>query len=509
MPARASCHVRKRRELRRCVITLCRMLPDHETCFRALSARDARFDGLFFVGVATTGIYCRPVCPARTPGRSRCRFFSCAAAAEHHGFRPCLRCRPELAPGLAPIDTGRSIARSAARRIESGALSQGGTVDQLAEELGMSARQLRRVMATELGATPIQLAQTHRLLLAKQLLTETDLPMIDVAHASGFESVRRFNVLFRERYGLTPSGMRRTTPETRDGSSIELSIAYRPPYAWKEFLGFLQPRLISGVEAIVDDSYLRSIRLDEHSGWFRVRHDDSRQRLRVEISVELLPVLSPLLTRVRHLFDIDARPHMISTHLQQDALLAPLVRQHPGLRVPGTVDEVELCVRAILGQQVSVKSASTLAGRLAAKLGQPISTPWPQINRLTPFAERLARMRSTTLTRLGILKSRADTIRRLARAIHDESLCLSDSHPAETLEQLLELPGIGPWTAQYVAMRALPWPDAFPDCDLVLRQAAGSVSARQLRQMAETWRPWRAYAAMHLWQSRTTSSTSN
>lgn len=482
------------------------MLPDHEICYRALAARDARFDGVFFVGVTTTGIYCRPVCPARTPGRQRCRFFSCAAAAEHHGFRPCLRCRPERAPGLAPMDAGRNTARFAARRIESGALNHGGTVDQLAEEFGLSGRQLRRVMTAELGVTPVQLAQTSRLLLAKQLLSETELSMTDVAHTSGFESVRRFNVLFRQRYGLTPSEMRRSSASRQDSTSIQLSIAYRPPYAWQELLSFLRPRLTRGVEQIVDDTYIRSIGIDQHSGWFRVSHATSRRLLQVQVSVDLLPVLSRLLARIRNLFDISARPDIIAAHLRQDSLLAPLVRQFPGLRVPGTVDHVELAVRAVLGQQVSVKSATTLASRLADRLGSRITTPWPDINRLTPTTQRLARTRLDTYNRLGILRSRATTIRQLARAVEDDSLSLTDSSAEESLEQLLTLPGIGPWTAQYIAMRALPWPDGFPDSDLILRRAAGDVSARQLHQRADSWRPWRSYAAMHLWQSQTSCS---
>lgn len=485
------------------------MLPDDQTCFRALSARDARFDGLFFVAVSTTGIYCRPVCPARTPRKDRCTFFSYPAAAEHHGYRPCLRCRPELAPGHAPIDATRHIAQAAARRIEAGALNHEGTVDDLADEFGITARQLRRVVQSEFGVTPVELAQTRRLLLAKQLLAETSLSMIDVAHSSGFDSVRRFNVLFKKRYSLTPSKMRRASERCHDNGSISLSVGYRAPYAWQELLQFLRPRLTSGVEAIIDDTYVRSLRINDCQGWIHVSHPPDAGVLTLQVSVDLLPVLSPLLVRVRRLFDTDARPDAITSHLRHDTRLASSIRHHPGLRVPGAVDELELITRAILGQQVTVKSASTLAGRLAARLGEPIATPFAEITRLSPTPERLARARTTTLTNLGILPARAQTIQSVARDVVNQSLALTTDDFDSAVEQLKDYRGIGDWTAQYVTMRALPWPDAFPDGDLVLRQVTGDTTSAKLRQMAESWRPWRAYAAMHLWQSATDASNKN
>ena len=363
---------------------------DTETCYRALAARDARFDGLFFVGVTTTGIYCRPICSARTPGRDRCRFFASAAAAEHAGFRPCLRCRPELAPGHAPVDALGRTARLAAARIEAGALNDDGSLETLARELGLSSRQLRRAIRQEFGVSPVELAQTRRLLLAKQLLTETNLPMIEVALASGFASVRRFNALFRSHYSMTPSRIRRTAGVHSARDSLTLTLAYRPPLAWKPILQFLAGRATMGVESVLDDRYLRTVRMGETRGWVKVEPSARRNALSVEISTSLAAVLPTLLPRLRCLFDLDARPDVIAAHLSADPRLARAASQLPGLRVPGSVDGFEMAVRAILGQRISVPGATTLAGRLAAAFGEPIETPFPMLNRLSPRPERLA-----------------------------------------------------------------------------------------------------------------------
>jgi len=472
-----------------------------DACYRVLLSRDPRFDGVFFVGVTTTGIYCRPVCTARTPGRDRCRFFASAPQAEQAGFRPCLRCRPELAPGNSTVDALSRTARLAAARIETGALADGGSVERLARSLGVSSRQLRRAVQQELGVTPIQLAQTRRLLLAKQLLTESRLPIIQVAAASGFASVRRFNALFRTHYGLTPSRMRRGSARA-PGDRLRLLLAYRPPLAWRSMLRFLAARATSGVELVADNAYLRTLAIGKHRGWLRVEPVAGKNLLAVELSTSLVGALGGVLARIKDLFDLSARPDVIARALSADRNLAAAVKRTPGLRVPGTVDAVELAVRAILGQQISVAAATTLAGRLAAEFGETIETPYAGLNRLTPTAERLATTSTAAVASLGLRSGVAAAIHALAVAIAEGRIVLEPGADAEQVaEQLVELPGVGAWTAQYIAMRALRWPDALPASDLGLLRAAGVRSPVILTERAEAWRPWRAYAAMHLWES--------
>jgi AraC family transcriptional regulator of adaptative response / DNA-3-methyladenine glycosylase II len=483
---------------------------DDETCYRALAARDVRFDGLFFVAVTTTRIYCRPICPARTPGRDRCRFFAVAAQAEAAGFRPCLRCRPELAPGDAPVDAVGRTARRAAARIEAGALNDGGSLEKLARELGLSSRQLRRAVRQEYGVSPIELAQTRRLLLAKQLLTETRLPLIEVALASGFSSVRRFNALFQSHYRMTPSRLRKASGVSGSPESLTLTLTYRPPLAWGTILTFLAGRGSAGVECVTGDAYLRTVRLGEHRGWLKVQPVSGRHALRVELAASLAPALPLLLARLRGLFDLDARPATIAAHLAADAVLGRRLNGLAGLRVPGGVDGFELAVRAILGQRISVPAATTLAGRVAQAFGEPIVTPHPALSRLSPGAERLADAPAESLAALGVALPRARAIVELARAVADGRLDLSPgAEPERAIEGLKELPGVGDWTAQYVAMRALRWPDAFPAGDLGLLKATGHRSPRDLAAAAEAWRPWRAYAAMVLWNSPLPSSESS
>ena len=480
---------------------------DPDVCYRALTARDVRFDGLFFVGVTTTRIYCRPICPARTPGRGRCRFFPSAAAAERAGFRPCLRCRPELAAGNAPIDATGRMARVASLRIGAGVMNDIGGLETLAAEMGVSSRHLRRVLRQELGVSPIELAQSHRLLLAKQLLTETTLPIVDIAFASGFASVRRFNALFRSRYRLTPSDLRRTNGK-ESNESIRLTLSYRPPFAWDAMLRFLAPRAIASVEAAVGGAYLRSVRLDGHHGWVKVEPAEGRQALRIEMPTGLAGALPHLLARIRNLFDLDARPDIIVADLGRDVHLSHLVASNPGLRVPGAFDGFELAMRAIVGQQVSVRAATTLAARLVQAFGEPIETPFAAICRLTPSPARIADARLGELTVLGLTPPRAECLRGLARAVCGKSLSLDTGADVATgIERLMALPGIGPWTAHYIAMRAMRWPDAFPHGDLGLRKALGQKSPRETLRIAEAWRPWRAYGAMHLWNGPTNGQT--
>jgi AraC family transcriptional regulator, regulatory protein of adaptative response / DNA-3-methyladenine glycosylase II len=475
---------------------------NREICLRALKARDARFDGLFFVGVTSTGIYCRPVCTARPPKREHCIFFDNAALAEQAGFRPCLRCRPELAPGHAPIDAVRRTARVAAARIEAGDLNNGGSLERLARDLGLSSRQLRRAVRQEFGVSPVELAQTRRLLLAKQLLSETRLPIIRVAYASGFESVRRFNGLFQSHYRLTPSRMRRAAGSPTSAECLRLTLAYRPPFAWRSILRFLGARATAGVECVTEDAYIRTVAAGRHRGWLKVSPIAERNGLAVELATSLMPALPAILARVRHLFDLDARPDVIAQDLRGDRRLRAAIKRCPGLRVPGAFNGFELAVRAILGQRVSVKAATTLAGRVAAAFGEAAATPFPCLGRTAPTAARLAEATPTQLTRLGIAAPRANSIRRVARAVADGKLDLNPGPwPETTIKALSEYPGIGEWTAQYIGMRALRWPDAFPDGDLGLLKAFGSKSAREIRQASEAWRPWRAYAAMYLWET--------
>ena len=474
---------------------------DHEHFYEAIKARDTRFDGVFFVAVSTTGIYCRPVCTVRTPGRDRCTFYANAASAEAAGYRPCLRCRPELAPGSAPMDAVRRVSRLAVARIEEGFLCDA-DMEDLAAEFSLSSRQLRRVVEHEYGVTPVELAQTRRLLLAKQLLTDTRLKMADVAFASGFSSVRRFNHLFRTRYGLNPTAMRRgQTPQTADGA-ITLKVGYRPPLAWPALAGFLTSRGATCSERLDGVRYLRTVRLNGHVGWIAVEPAVQPNLLRVEVAPSLLPALTPLLARVRRLFDLDANPSVINAHLSLDRRLAKAIRATPGLRVPGAIDGFELALRAVLGQQITVKAATTIFGRFAQFFGDAVETPFDGLDRVAPSVDALADASLQQVIDRGVTSKRAETVRTLARAVADGRVRLEPSaKPDETAEALDELPGIGPWTIQYIAMRALGNPDAFPASDLGLMKALSLAHPKHLTAAAEPWRPWRSYAAIHLWHS--------
>ena len=501
------------------------MLLDRESCNRAVEAADARFDGVFFVGITTTTIYCRPICPARRTLRKNRRYFSSAAAAERAGFRPCLRCRPELAPGRARVDAVPRLAEAAAQRIAAGALNGNG-LDQLARDLGVSGRQVRRALQQELGVSPIELAQTHRLLLAKQLLTETRLPMTRVADASGFQSVRRFNALFRERYRLNPESLRRhsrpggrgrngattASPIANGGTTMAsaepnlcLTLAYRPPLAWRSLLTFLARRATPGVERISAGMWARTVRIDGRAGIIRVREPErgstpaGHDVVLLEADATLAPVLMPLCARVKHLFDLVAEPNAIESHLTR-AGFGPIGRAARGLRVPGAWDGFELAIRAILGQQVSVAGATTLMGRLTAAFGESFRGVEDGFTHLAPTAEQLAAAGADAIRRIGLPAARARTIDELSRLVADGALSFQpDSDIRSLMRRLTEIRGIGPWTAEYIAMRALHWPDAFPASDLVLRRAAGGLSTARLTRLAESWRPWRSYAAMHLW----------
>ena len=472
---------------------------DADICFRALSARDRRFDGRFFVAVRTTGIYCRPICPARTPRRDRVAFFACAAEAEREGYRACFRCRPELAPGLGPVDAVPRLVAAAAARIEAGFLNEG-SVDDLAAALGVTSRHLRRTVRAELGASLVELAQSKRLAIAKQLLHDTRLPMAEVAFAAGFSSLRRFNALFGARFGRPPSAVRRDQGGSAAAGPLLLRLEFRPPFDWDAELAFLAGRCTAGVEQVEGSTYRRTVRLGGHQGFVAVSFEAARPALRVEVSPSLSGALLPLVARLRALFDLDAHPDAVAARLRRDPLLARSVRRHPGLRVPGAFDGFEAAARVVIGQQVSVAAATTIAGRLAGALGGSIATPYPGLDRLSATAEAVAGASEDRLAKLGMPGARARTLIAVAEACAGGRLALyrgGDAVAARTA--LLGLPGVGPWTAELVAMRALGAPDAFPGGDLGVLRALGVTSTRAAEARAEAWRPWRAYAVMHLW----------
>ncbi len=468
---------------------------DANVGYQAVLTHDPRFDGVFFVGVSSTRIYCRNVCRAKTPQRKNCTFYPSAAAAEQAGFRPCLLCRPELAPGNARVDSIGRLAAAIATRLEDGTFMKQ-RFEDLAQELGVSDRHLRRVVQQEFGVSPIELAQTQRLLLAKRLLTDTALPIVDVAYASGFASLRRFNALFQDRYRLNPMQLRKTKTAIMAQDEIACELAYRPPLDWQALLSYLAGRAIAGVETVEGDRYSRTVCLGQQHGWLSVEPHKGKNALRVKLSLSLVPVLLPVLARVKALFDLTAEPQQIAAHLGSLAL------HHPGLRVPGAFDSFEIAVRTILGQQVSVKAATTLMSRFVQCFGEPIETPFPTLTHLTPTAERVAQADIAEIASLGILVTRAKTIVALARAISERTLSLTAGRPVEqTIAQLQELPGIGPWTAHYIAMRVLADPDVFLPNDLGIQKALGENNLKRMLAIAAPWQPWRSYATLHLWKS--------
>jgi AraC family transcriptional regulator of adaptative response / DNA-3-methyladenine glycosylase II len=474
---------------------------DSQTCYRALRARDARFDGRFFVAVSSTRIYCRPVCTVKPPRRENCRFYPSAAAAESGGYRPCLRCRPELAPGNASVDATSRLAQAAASLIEDQTL-EGNGLEAVAAHLGITDRHLRRAFGAEFGVSPVEFAQTQRLLLAKRLLTDTALPATEVAFASGFGSLRRFNALFKQRYRLQPGQLRKHMKSNGAVSpdALNFELSYRPPYDWPAVSGFLSTRAVAGVEAVEEGRYRRTARIalagKIHLGWIEVSPSPRKPALRVTVSASLAKALPPVLSRVKALMDLACNPAEVAR------ALGSLAQRHPGLRVPGAFDGFEVAVRAILGQQVSVAAARTVAGRFAAAFGEPLATPFASLHRIFPAAERIAELPYGRIARLGMPGARARSVLALARAVADGELELMPNADIDaTLEKLRTLPGVGEWTAQYIAMRALAWPDAFPHTDLGVMKALGERNAHRVLAAAEAWRPWRAYAVMHLWNS--------
>jgi AraC family transcriptional regulator of adaptative response / DNA-3-methyladenine glycosylase II len=473
---------------------------DQLVCDRARRSRDARFDGRFFIAVTTTGIYCRPICPARTAKDEHVRYFPTAAAAEAAGFRPCLRCRPEASPGTPAWLGTSSVVSRALRLIGSGALDDEG-VESLADRVGVTGRHLRRLFVQHLGATPLDVAMTRRVHFAKKLLDETTLPMNQVALASGFRSLRRFNSQIRRTYSRTPTELRRRAGRTEsEPGRYRFRLAFRPPYDWEDVLTFLAARATPGVESTGPGYYRRTITIAGKHGLLEVSPDESRAALMVDVRFPDPHALLSIVERVRRVFDLGADPAVIREHLGDDPLLRGPLERHPGVRTPGAWDGFEIAVRAILGQQVSVRAATTIAGRIACAFGQPIVDD-RGLNRLFPTAAALS---AAELEQTGVMSSRAQTIRALARRVVEGSISFETGRAGETAAQaLMTVPGIGDWTAQYIAMRAYGEPDAFPSGDLVLLRAAGDGTAKELARRSEAWRPWRSYAVMLLWQSAT------
>lgn len=492
---------------------------DDDACYRALCSHDARFDGRFFTAVTSTGIYCRPVCRVRTPRRENCRFFEHAAQAEHAGFRPCLRCRPEL----APLERHWSLEDASTILVQQATLwlddpqhwlgegdDAGSMSERLAARLGVSDRHLRRVFEERLGVSPLRYLMTRKLLTAKQLLADTDLPVTQIALSSGFASVRRFNAAFLEHYRLNPTQLRRETGRSPADPGTTVRLGYRPPYDVKATLAFFRQRMIEGVAFIDAAQRLgQTLRMDlggrAHTGWLLAGFDEERHQLVLRVSDSLREVLPPVIHRVRAAFDLDADPTAIN------ALLHGPFPDGDGLRVPGALDGFELAVRAVLGQQITVAAARTLAQRLVSRFGEPLETPFTGLTRLFPTPAVLAQAEGDALGQLGIVKQRQAAIVALARGVAEQGLVLNGSADVpSTLTALKAMPGIGDWTAQYIAMRALRWPDAFPAGDVALHNALGVRAlkhpAREAEAASLAWKPWRSYAVIRAWAAGHISS---
>ncbi|MGB6692118.1 MAG: AlkA N-terminal domain-containing protein [Terracidiphilus sp.] len=491
-------------------------LPDREVCYRALESRDARFDGVLFVGVSSTGVYCRPICPARTPRFEYCSFYCSAAAAQEAGFRPCLRCRPEIAPELASWrGTSNTVSRALVLIAEGALDGAGNRVEKLAERLGVGGRQLRRLFVQHLGASPISVAQTRRVLFAKQLIHDTDMPMADVAAAAGFGSLRRFNETFLDLFHRPPRSLRRRKVAREQGRDVVLRLRYRPPYDWENMLAFLQARAIPGVEIVEDGRYLRTVEIDGVLGSISLTHLPREQSLEVSILFPDVRALPAIVARVRRLFDLGADIETIEQHLAADPALAGLVAQRPGLRAPGGWDGFEVAIRAVLGQQISVAGARQFASRLVELHGRSVPKPFRNHRLLSHAFPNATRLVSASSIGLAMPAARLIALTEVARAaVADSSLFHPLGGLAETVACLKAIRGIGEWSAQYIALRALRESDAFPATDLGLLRGAASISGEAvspagLLGRAEGWRPWRAYAAQHLWAAGASGARNN
>jgi AraC family transcriptional regulator, regulatory protein of adaptative response / DNA-3-methyladenine glycosylase II len=489
---------------------------DPQACYKALQTRDERFDGRIFVGVTSTGIYCRPVCPARPPKLENCRFYPSAAAAQEAGFRPCLRCRPETTVDLGSWrGTSNTVSRGLALIAEGGLDGDGASIDTLAERLGVGGRQLRRLFQQHLGASPLAVAQTRRVLFAKQLIHQTRLPMAEIALAAGFGSVRRFNETFQQLFRRPPSALRRkgaitATEGSVAATGVTLRLRYRPPYDWPAMLSYLRARAIDRIERVEGERYLRTVVEGGLSGTVEIRHLSDAESVAATIRFPNVQALPAIVARIRRVFDLGADVEAIGAHLARDPSLAPLVAERPGLRAPGGWDGFELAVRAILGQQVSLEAGRQLAGKLARICGSAVESG-AELTLTFPFAAQVA---AADLGPLGMPRARREALHGLAKAaIHEPLLFQPLDTIEETVARLRTIRGVGDWTAHYIALRAAREPDAFPASDIgLLRGAARDDGKRpspaELLARAERWRPWRAYAAQHLWAADAASRPS-
>jgi AraC family transcriptional regulator of adaptative response / DNA-3-methyladenine glycosylase II len=484
---------------------------DFTICYAAMLARDARYDGLFFICVKSTGIYCRPICPAGPPKPANCTFVATAAAAQEAGYRPCLRCRPESSPDLGAWRGASATVSRAMTLIEDGALD-GDDVVGLAERLGIGDRQLRRLFRRHLGASPITVAQTRRVLLAKQLIHQTTLSMTEIALASGFGSIRRFNETFQRMYQRPPGELRRSAATQTVAPGITLLLPYRPPYDWGCILDFMRMRAIPGLEIVTGQTYSRVIELGGEVGTIEVSNVPDRASLRVTVRFPNLKSLPKIIARIRRMFDLGADSVAISAALARDPLLTPLVAARPGLRVPGAWDGLEIAIRAVLGQQISVAAATNLSGRLVASMGSDVAsrTGLPGLTHGFPAPDRITFDR---VVALGMPKARAAAISGLAMAARADPTLFEARHDLDdTVARLRLLPGIGEWTAHYVAMRVLRESDAFLAADVALQRILAvdghRPNARELLERAEQWRPWRAYAVLHFWMAEAAADKS-
>jgi AraC family transcriptional regulator of adaptative response / DNA-3-methyladenine glycosylase II len=481
---------------------------DAAVCYRALASRDARFDGRFFTGVTTTGVYCRPICPARTPLRGNVRFYGCAAAAEADGFRPCRRCRPDTAPGTPAWQGAPAVVARGLRLIRDGVLDDEGA-ERFAERLGLSARQVRRLFETHVGAPPAEIARTRRVHFARTLVDDPSLKLTDIAFAAGFQSVRQFNHAFRQTFHAAPRALRQTRTAAAADDAIEMRVAFRPPFDFAWLRDLLAGRAAPGVESVEDDVYRRTAAFGDARGWIEVRVDrrpkglrypSGARHLRVRASASLGAHLMRVATGVRRVFDLDADPATIARVLSADPLLRGAVRARPGLRVPGAWQPWEIAMRAIVGQQVSVQAATTIVGRIVERAGEAVATPFDRLTRIFPAPAEVV---AADLSGIGMPGARVATLVRFAEGLADGRIRLDAAAPLEeTVRALCAIQGIGPWTAEYIALRALGEPDAFPAGDLGLRKAIGNgtpAPEKEVAAAAEAWRPWRGYAAMYLW----------
>lgn len=478
---------------------------DGDICYRAIQTRDRRFDGRLYTGVTSTGIYCRPICPARTPKRQHCLFFRSAAAAQEAGFRACLRCRPELSPEVACWNGTSNTVNRALALIANGLLDEpGASVNQLSERVGVGERQLRRLFDEHIGASPIAVAQTRRVLLAKQLIHDTQLPMSCVALAAGFGSIRRFNAAFQSLYGKPPRALRRhKRAETRAGAVIELRIPYRPPYDWNAVLTFLGCRAIAGLESVENNVYRRALLVQNEAGVVEVRHAPDKHCLLAAIELPRVQALRTVVAGIRNVFDVAADVETIEAHFSKDPLLACCVAKRPGLRAPGGWHPFEIAVRAVLGQQISVEAARQLGGRLVQICGTPANVG-AGLSHTFPTPKDIV---AADLDGLAMPKARKVALKAVAEAaIERPDLFERADSVDEIVSRLCGIQGIGPWTAQYIALRGIREPDAFPASDAALLRTAARMdtthtgwSTARLLNEAERWRPWRAYAAQHLW----------